>query len=94
MSELESTGPLWTQEQAIAYEAAQEAINDVISGYSAQIAAAEASGAPNSQARVEWLSMRMKQAYTTKRSLKVTDTENVQQALLEYSAIVRARNAE
>tara|TARA_R110000868_G_C10818213_1_gene758414 strand:- start:211 stop:315 length:105 start_codon:yes stop_codon:yes gene_type:complete len=29
---------LWTQDQAIAYEAALEAINDVIAGYSEQIA--------------------------------------------------------
>lgn len=31
-------GPLWTQDQAIAYEAVLEAINDVIAGYSEQIA--------------------------------------------------------
>lgn len=27
------TGPLWSQQQAIAYEVALEAINDVIAGY-------------------------------------------------------------
>ncbi len=27
------TGPLWSQKQAIAYEVALEAINDVIAGY-------------------------------------------------------------
>lgn len=36
--------PLWTQDQAIAYEAARDAINDVIAGYSAQIDAARQIG--------------------------------------------------
>src|SRR3546814_4615436 len=35
---LSPTAPLWTQDQAIAYEAALEAINDVIAGYREQIA--------------------------------------------------------
>lgn len=32
--------PLWTQDQAVAYEAAIEAIGDVIAGYSEHIAIA------------------------------------------------------
>ena len=44
---LSPTAPLWTQDQAIAYEAALEAINDVIAGYSEQIALEHGCVAPN-----------------------------------------------
>lgn len=86
------TAPMWTQDQAIAYEAALEAINDVIAGYSEQIALEEQSGTPNA-ARIAWLEMRTDQAAAIMESLNVTDTENVRQVLSEYSAIVRARDA-
>jgi hypothetical protein len=48
------TGPLWSQQQAIAYEVALEAINDVIAGYSEQIALEQARPSPNT-ARIAWL---------------------------------------
>lgn len=51
------TGPLWSQQQAIAYEVALEAINDVIAGYSEQIALEQARPSPNT-ARIAWLEMR------------------------------------
>ena len=86
------TAPMWTQDQAIAYEAALEAINDVIAGYSEQIALEQQSGAPNT-GRIAWLEMRTDQATAIMESLNVTDTENVRQVLSEYSAIVRARDA-
>src|SRR3546814_8628133 len=47
MTTSETNGPLWTQDQAIAYEAALEAINDVIAGYSAQIAIERNASPPN-----------------------------------------------
>ncbi|MHA6767561.1 hypothetical protein [Sphingobium herbicidovorans] len=47
MASLENHGPLWAQDQAIAFEAALEAVNDVIAGYSEQIADEQASPAPN-----------------------------------------------
>jgi hypothetical protein len=86
------TGPLWSQEQAIAYEVALEAINDVIAGYSEQIALEQAHHSPNT-ARVAWLEMRTNQAVSVHHSLNVCDDDNVQQALFEFGAIVRARNA-
>src|SRR3546814_3380663 len=55
------TGPLWSQKQAIAYEVALEAINDVIAGYSEQIALEQTHPAPNT-ARIAWLEMRTDQA--------------------------------
>ncbi|QEH81995.1 hypothetical protein [Sphingobium lactosutens] len=82
---------MWTQDQAVAYEAALEAINDVIAGYSEQIALEQASGAPN-EGRIAWLEMRTDQATAIMHSLYVSDDENVRQTLIEYSAIVRARD--
>lgn len=86
------TGPKWTQEQAIAYEAALEAINDMIAGYSEQIAMEQQRPTPDA-ARIDWLEMRTDQATAVMDSLNVTDTENVCQVLIEYNAMVRARDA-
>ena len=88
---LSPTAPLGTQDQAIAYEAALEAINDVIAGYSEEIALEHGCVAPNA-ARIAWLEMRTDQASATGHALNVVDDENVWQTLLEYSAIVRARD--
>ena len=88
----ENHGPLWTQDQAIAYGAALDAINDVIAGYSEQIDAEECRPRPDAS-RIAWLDMRVDQAREVMHSLNVTDTANVQQVLSEYSAIVRARDA-
>jgi len=62
------TGPLWSQKQAIAYEVALEAINDVIAGYSEQIALEQTHPAPNT-ARITWLEMRTDQAVSVHHSL-------------------------
>ncbi len=70
---------------------ALEAINDVIAGYSEQIALEHGCVAPNA-ARIAWLEMRTDQASATGHALNVVDDENVRQTLLEYSAIVRARD--
>lgn len=83
-------GPKWTQDQAIAYEAALEAINDVIAGYSEQLSIAEQQ---LNLKRAEWLRMRVWQARDVADSLNVEDDVTVKQALQEYSAIVRARDA-
>lgn len=85
------TGPKWPQDQAIVYEAALEAINDVIAGYSEQIAAEQDRPAPKAS-RIDWLEMRTDHATAIMASLDVTDTDNVRHALIEYSGIVRARD--
>src|SRR3546814_2177156 len=77
------TAPLWTQDQAIAYEAALEAINDVIAGYSEQIALEHGRVVPNT-ARIAWLEMRTDQESATGHAPNVMDDENVRQTLLEY----------
>lgn len=83
---------MWTQDQAMAYEAALDAINDVIAGYSEQIALEQKRTAP-SAARIAWLEMRTSQAIVVREALNVEDTENARQTLLEYSAIFRAHDA-
>lgn len=92
MTTCATTGPQWTQDQAIAYEAALEAINDVIAGYSEQIDAEENRPQPNAQ-RLAWLSMRVSHARDEAHSLDVSDDASIGQVLAEYSAIVRARDA-
>lgn len=69
---------------------ALEAINDVIAGYSEQIAIENHHGA---LPRVEWLRMRVRQAREVAKSLDVRDDVSVNQVLREFSAIVRARDA-
>jgi len=86
------TYPLWSQEQAIAYESALEAINDVVAGYSEQIHAEKNAPQANAQ-RIEWLRMRVSQAREVAHTLVVTDDASVGQVLTEYCAIVRARDA-
>lgn len=86
-----TTYPLWTQDQAIAYEAALEAINDVIAGYSEQIAVEGSKGAPDTK-RIAWLEMRTTQAQDVAESPDVNDDATVAQALMEYSAVVVARD--
>ena len=88
-----TTYPLWTQEKAIAYEAALEAINDVIAGYSEQIATEGSKDAPDTK-RIAWLEMRTTQARDVVESLDVNDDATVAQALMEYSAIVMARDCQ
>lgn len=85
-------GPMWTQDQAIAYEAALEAINDVIAGYSEQIDAEENCRQPDAQ-RLAMLALLTCHAAAVRHALDVTDTASVQQVLREFSAIVRARDA-
>src|SRR3546814_1149582 len=71
------TGPLWSQKQAIAYEVALEAINDVIAGYSEQIALEQTYPAPNT-ARITWLEMRTDQAVSVHHSRSEEHTSELQ----------------
>ena len=80
------------QGQAIAYEAARDAINDAIAGYSEQIALEQQRLTPK-LVRIAWLEMRTSQAIATRDALNTEDTESLPQTLLEYSAIVRAHDA-
>ncbi|RYM09681.1 hypothetical protein EWH12_13640 [Sphingobium cupriresistens] len=82
---------MWTQNQAIAYEAALEAINDVIAGYSEQVDIESQRAIPD-QARIDWLELRTTQAREVAESFAVTDDATVAQVLMEYSAIVRERD--
>lgn len=89
---MSAPGPRWTQDQAIAYEAALEAINDVIAGYSEQIDIAR-NATPPDMRRVDFLHFRAEQALDLKDALDVEDGRAVQEVLFEYGGIVRARDA-
>ncbi|MFV0296733.1 MAG: hypothetical protein ACK5JT_11520 [Hyphomicrobiaceae bacterium] len=92
MNATDEITPLWSQDQAIAYEAALEAINDVIAGYSEQIEAEESNPRPN-EARLALLTMQTSHAAQIRDALDVTDDVSVRQVLQEFCAIVRARDA-
>jgi len=83
--------PLWTQDQAIAFEAAREAVVDVMAGYSAEIDAEESKPQPDAE-RLAFLEMQTRHCFDVLKSLRVTDDATVAQVLREYSAIVRARD--
>lgn len=91
-SVMANTLPRWSQDQAIAYEAACEAVNDVIAGYSADIAAEQAKPAPDRN-RIAYLEMRTDQCCAVLDALHVTDDVTIAQVRSEYGAIVRARAA-
>src|SRR3546814_15450063 len=86
------TGPLWSQKQAIAYEVALEAINDVIAGYSEQIALEQTHPAPNT-ARNTWLEMRTDQAVSVHHSLNVCGDGNGHKANSAFCALRRDTGA-
>lgn len=86
-----TTASLWTQDQAIAFEAAREAVVDVIAGYSAEIDAEQAKGRGDGE-RLAFLEMQTRHCFDVLKSLRVTDDATVAQVLREYSAIVRARD--
>lgn len=88
---MSAPGPHWTQDQAIAYEAALEAINDVIAGYSEQIDIAR-NATPPDMRRIGFLHFRTEQALDLKDFLNVEDGQVVQEILGEYGAIVRVRD--
>src|SRR3546814_9501397 len=72
------TGPLWSQKQAIAYEVALEAINDVIAGYSEQIALEQTHPAIRSEEHTSELQslMRISYAVFCLKKKKQNNTEN------------------
>ena len=74
----------WDSEEAIAYEAAIEAINDVVGAYSALIA--DADRRPDSQAeRAEYRRLR-NECQQERRALKAEDTEKVTRIRRVYAA--------
>ncbi|MFC3216494.1 MULTISPECIES: hypothetical protein [Sphingomonadaceae] len=87
----EIAAPLWTQDQAVAFEAAREAVVDVIAGYSAEIDAEQTKPQPDGD-RLAFLEMQTRHCFDVMKSLRVADDATVAQVLREYSAIVRARD--
>lgn len=91
MTDSSPTGPLWTQDQAIAFEVAREAVLDVIAGYNAEVYEERQKPSPDTN-RIAYLKMRVGQCFDVANALRVTDDTTVSEVTREYSAIVRARD--
>jgi len=81
--------PVWSQEEAIAYECARECITHLMAIYSGMIHAEEAK-AERDQARLSgWRAARRKLA-EERRDLRATDRNNIARIRTEYGALVRS----
>ncbi|MGW8797358.1 hypothetical protein ACWGN9_09730 [Streptomyces sp. NPDC055775] len=77
----------WDSEQSVAYEAAIEAINGVVSAYSGLIAAAE-SGPGAEGVIAEYRRLRA-ECQQERKALKAEDTESVARVRAAYAARLR-----
>lgn len=83
------TAPKWTQEQAVAFEAARECLGDVIAICVASIADEEAKALPDAE-RLAKLETELAALTKKRRELKLTDAEGVAQVRAFYGAQVRS----
>jgi hypothetical protein len=83
------TQPRWTQEQAIAFEAARECLGDVIAICVASIAAEESKASPDAS-RLAELETELAELTAKRRELKLTDSEGVAAVRAFYGAQVRS----
>lgn len=82
---------LWTQDQAIDYECACDAIGDMIAIKSEQIEAEINSAQPN-QAMIEVLRAERHEFAQQRRMLDVSDTLMIREIRRQYGAIIRSWN--
>jgi hypothetical protein len=78
----------WTQEEAIAFEAARECITDVMAMYSAELADAK-KALPVDSDRVEAIRARLTTLSHERDGLRGSDNENIIRVLGVYGAMVR-----
>lgn len=83
------TAPRWTQEQAVAFEAARECLGDVIAICVASIAEEEAKASPDAE-RLAKLETELTALTEKRRKLKLSDTEGLAQVRAFYGAKVRS----
>lgn len=81
--------PRWTQEQAVAFEAARECLGDVIAICVASIADEETKASPDAE-RLAELETELAALTAKRRELKLTDAEGVAQVRAFYGAQVRS----
>lgn len=85
----ELTAPRWTQEQAVAFEAARECLGDVIAICVASIAAEEAKASPDAS-RLAELETELAELTAKRRELRLTDSAGVASVRAFYGAQVRS----
>lgn len=84
--------PLWTQDEAIAFEAAREAINAVMSICTRQIADEERKAEPDTTV-INARESRLLTLHQERTALRVTDHAGIARVRKEYGAFVRAWKA-
>jgi hypothetical protein len=84
--------PLWTQDEAIAFEVAREAINHVMSIYTTQIADERRKPVPD-EAKIAALSARRSELHRERTDLRLKDQAKIARVRQEYGAFVRDWNS-
>jgi hypothetical protein len=84
--------PLWSQDEAIAFEVARDAINAVMSIYTGQIAVEERKAEPD-VAAIAGIAARLSALHQERTALHVKDHAAIARVRQEYGAFVRAWNA-
>lgn len=80
--------PRWSQDQAVAFEAARECLGDAIAICVAGIATEEARACPDAS-RLAELESELVELTAKRRELKLTDSEAVASVRAIYGALVR-----
>jgi len=83
--------PLWTQDEAIAFEVAREAINHVMSICTSEIADEERKAEPDA-AIIAALTARRSELHQERTALRLKDHAEIARIRKEYGAVVRAWN--
>lgn len=88
----QATGPLWTQDQAIAFESARECINELASIYTGYIEAERTVDSPDEK-RIAGLRAFRSGLFRERDALRVNDDEAVAKVRSVYGAHVRELRA-
>jgi hypothetical protein len=80
--------PLWTQEEAVAFECAREYLSDIIGIYSHELSGQEAPDAL-SEDRARWLQAEIARLAELRRQLHVKDHDQVAEVRSVYGALWR-----
>lgn len=80
--------PLWTQEEAVAFECAREYLSDIIGIYSNELSGQEAPAALGEE-RASWLQAEIARLVELRRQLRVKDHDQVAKVRSVYGALWR-----
>lgn len=79
--------PLWTQEEAVAFECAREYLSDIIGIYSHELSGQEAPAALGE--RASWLQAEIARVVELRRQLRVKDHDQIAKVRSVYGALWR-----